>query len=142
MLALAGVPGSAWECQGVPGSAMRWSVVWHSWGRTPRSAAHVVTSVVLQGARARWSATQSRDLLALQCASELECRALGRRVALRGPCVALRGRCVALRGTPWHSVALPLMSPQRTMRNMMRRSKCITNNTLLLLIHFIPLKVR
>ena len=83
---------------------MRWSVVWHSWGRTPRSAAHVVTSVVLQGARARWSATQSRDLLALQCASELECRALG--------------RLVALRGTPWHSVALRGTPPHVSSANL------------------------
>ena len=93
---------------------MRWSVVWHSWGRTPRSAAHVVTSVVLQGARARWSATQSRDLLALQCASELECRALGRLVALRGT----PWHSVALRGTPWHSVALRGTPPHASSANL------------------------
>ena len=63
------------------------------------------------GGRTPRSAAQSKDLRALQCASELECRAQGRRVALRGPCVALRGRCVALRGTPWHSPPCPLSEP-------------------------------
>ena len=63
------------------------------------------------GGRTPRSAAQSKDLRALQCAPELECRAQGR-------LVALRGRCVALRGTPWHSVALRGTPPHVSSANL------------------------